>query len=332
MRSIKQWPVSVWVCLALFVVCLIAVPRFGTASNFLNLGKVAAVLILVAIGQGAVIVIRGLDFSIGSGVAIFSVATVLCVPSLGIVPAFGIGMLAVLLLGLVNGALIGFLKLPAFLVTLGTMIAVHGFCSVIVGGAPLEAPTGIDLSGLANSQMLGLPSIVWLAIAACLIGLVVMQFTTFGRECYLIGSNPDAARLVGIPVPLRIMQAYLINAVLVALAGAILTSRLGSGQPNLYPELPFEAIAACAIGGIPLSGGQGGPVHAVIGVFILSMFVNALVLLNFPSYLQNILLGALIVGSVLVQRWGMRWAAANRRNVATVAENIATNNATSGAL
>lgn len=328
MRTIKQWPVAVWVCLALFVLCLIAVPRFGTASNFLNLGKVAAILILVAIGQGVVIVIRGLDFSVGSGVAIFSVATVLCIPALGIVPAFGIGMVAVLVLGLVNGALIGFLKLPAFLVTLGTMIAVHGFCSVIVGGAPLEAPTGIDLSGLASSQLLGLPGTVWCAIAACLISLVVMQFTTFGRECYLIGSNPDAARLVGIPVPLRIMQAYLINAILVAVAGAILTSRLGSAQPNLYPELPFEAIAACAIGGIPLSGGQGGPVHAVIGVFILAMFVNALVLLNFPSYLQNMLLGALIVGSVLVQRLGVRWAAANRRNVV----NISANDAPSGAL
>lgn len=313
-QALKHWPPALWVCLALFLACLVAVPRFGTAANFLNLGRVCAILVLVAIGQGVVIVVRGLDFSIGSAVALFSVMTVLCAPSVGVVPAFALGTLAVLALGLLNGALVGWLGLPAFLVTLGSMIAVHGLCSLLVGGAPMEAPTGLDLSSLARSAWLGVPVPVWLAGAAFCGACVVMRFTTFGRECDLIGSNPQAARLAGVAVPARVVQAYLFNALLVALAGAILTSRLGSGQPNLYPELPFEAIAACAIGGIPLTGGRGGPLHALIGVAVLAMFVNALVLLNFPSYLQNALLGVLIVASVLLQRWGAGWAASARFN------------------
>lgn len=315
MHIFRHWPASSWVFIALLLVCLLTVPRFASAANFVNLAMVSTTLLLVAIGQGVVIVVRGLDFSIGSGVALFSVATVLSAPGLGVSAGMAIGFLAVLALGLLNGALIGYLRLPAFLVTLGAMIAVHGLCSVLVGGIPLEAPTGLNLSGLVQTEWLGVPVPIWLAVAAFLVMQIVMRATIFGRQCYLIGSNPEAARLVGIPVSRRTTQAYLINAALVALAGAILTSRLGSGQPNLYPELPFEAIAACAIGGIPLTGGRGGPLNAVIGVFILAIFVNALVLLNFPSYVQNALLGVFIIGSVIVQRWGSQVMSASRMKV-----------------
>jgi len=308
MHMLKRWPASLWVFIALFIACLIAVPRFGTVQNFVNLGRMAAILALVSIGQGVVIMVRGLDFSIGSAVALFSVATVLCAPVLGVAPAFGIGAVAVLCLGMLNGVLISYLKLPAFLVTLGAMIGVHGLCSVLVGGVPIEAPVGIDMSGLAHAGWFGIPVPAWLAAVAFGGSYVLMEYTSFGREAHLIGSNPRAAELAGIPVPLRILQAYVLNAMLVAVAGAVLTSRLGSGQPNLYPELPFEAIAACAIGGIPLTGGKGSPLHAVLGVCILALFMNALVLFNFPTYLQSMLLGVLIVESVLVQHLAGRFA------------------------
>jgi ribose transport system permease protein len=264
---------------------------------------VFGLLSLVALGQGVVIVVRGLDFSNGSAVAISSVITVLTAPYLGIPASFLLGFAAVLGLGLLNGSLVSLLKLPAFLATLGTMIALHGLSSILAGGVPIEAPAGINLSILAYSEIGGLPTPIWIAALGFVLVGTLMQVTTFGRECYLIGSNPEAAHLAGVPVRTRILQAYLVNATLVGLAGAILTSRLGSGQPNLYPELPFEAIAACAIGGIPLTGGKGGPLLAAIGTLILALFVNSLVLFNFPSYLQSVLLGILIVCSVLLQRF-----------------------------
>src|SRR5207253_1530912 len=178
--------------------------------------------------------------------------------------------------------------------TLGTMIAVHGLCGVLVGGVPLDAPASVDFSALGRGQWLGLPLPLWLAGAALLVVGALTRYTAPGREWYLVGSNPEAAHLAGIAVKPRVLQAYLANAVLVAIAGAVLTSRLGSGQPNLYPNLPFEAIAACAIGGIPLTGGKGGPLHALFGCLILAMVGNALVLVNFPSYIQSVLLGMLI--------------------------------------
>jgi ribose transport system permease protein len=292
MSLFKRVPPSLWVCVGLFVLCWLAVPRFATSGNFVNLSRVAAILLLASLGQSFVMIVRGIDFSAGSGVALFSVVAVLAASSLGMTGAFALGLSAVLMLGALNGLLIGALNVPPFLATLGSMIAVHGLCGALVGGMPLDAPGGVD----------GLPTPVWLAVAAFVVVGVAMQFTRFGREYVAIGSSPDAAQLAGIPVKRRVVQAYLCNALLVAVAGAVLTSRLGSGQPNLYPNLPFEAIAACAIGGISLSGGKGNALHALIGVLILAMIVNALVLINFPSLVQNMVLGVVIIGAVLTQQ------------------------------
>jgi ribose transport system permease protein len=302
MSLFKRVPPSLWVCVGLFVLCWLAVPRFATSGNFVNLSRVAAILLLASLGQSFVMIVRGIDFSAGSGVALFSVVAVLAASSLGMTGAFALGLSAVLMLGALNGLLIGAFNVPPFLATLGSMIAVHGLCGALVGGMPLDAPGGVDFSALAQSAWLGLPTPVWLAVAAFVVVGVAMQFTRFGREYVAIGSSPDAAQLAGIPVKRRVVQAYLCNALLVAVAGAVLTSRLGSGQPNLYPNLPFEAIAACAIGGISLSGGKGNALHALIGVLILAMIVNALVLINFPSLVQNMVLGVVIIGAVLTQQ------------------------------
>jgi ribose transport system permease protein len=311
----KRVPPSLWVCAAMFVLCWVAVPRFGTAGNFFNLSRVASILLLASLGQSFVMVVRGIDFSAGSGVALFSVVAVLAASSLGTASAFALGTLAVLMLGMINGLLVGTLNVPPFLATLGSMIAVHGLSGALVGGMPLDAPAGVDFSALAQSAWLSLPAPLWVAAGAFAVVGFTMQFTRFGREWVAIGSSPDAARLAGVPVKRRVVQAYLCNVLLIAAAAAILTSRLGSGQPNLYPSLSFEAIAACSIGGISLSGGKGNALHALIGVLILSMIVNALVLINFPSLVQNMVLGVVIVGAVLIQQMRGRPA---RRLVTTL--------------
>lgn len=305
MRRFERVPPALWVGVVLLVICWIAVPRFGTASNLANLSRVASILLLAALGQTLIIIVRGIDFSIGSAVALFSVTSVMTASSYGMTGSFAMAALAVLVIGLVNGVLVGVLRAPPFLVTLGSMIAVHGLCGAMVGGMPLDAPADIDFSGLVQASWLALPAPLWMAICGFALVGVVLRFTRFGRECFALGSNDTAAHLAAIPVCRRVVGAYLLNALLVAAAGAVLTSRLGSGQPNLYPGLPFEAIAACAIGGVPLSGGKGGALHALIGVLILTIVVNALALLNLPSLVQNMLLGVVIVGAVLGRQWRM---------------------------
>lgn len=309
MRPFERVPPAFWVGLLLLVICWIAVPRFGTSSNLANLSRVASILLLASLGQTLVIIVRGVDFSIGSAVALFSVTAVMTGAQYGTGGAFVLATLAVLALGLINGVLIGVMQAPPFLVTLGSMIAVHGLCGAMVGGMPLDAPADIDFSTLVQASWLGISAPLWMALGGFVLVAVTLQFTRFGRECFALGSNEPAAQLAGIPVRRRVVGAYLLNALLVAAAGAVLTSRLGSGQPNLYPGLPFEAIAACAIGGVPLAGGKGGALHALIGVAILTIVVNALVLLNLPSLVQNMLLGVVIVGAVLARQAG----AARRR-------------------
>ena len=131
---------------------------------------------------------------------------------------------------------------------------------------------------------------------------VLLAHTQLGRRFYLIGANASAARLSGVGVKRAAFAGYVLAGVFAGIASVILTSRVGSGQPNLMPDLPFQTIAACAIGGIPLTGGRGSALHVVAGVAIIAMLNNAVVLLNYPVAAQQLLIALVIVLSVVIQR------------------------------
>lgn len=293
---------SVYVLAALAAVLALTVPRFATAGNLINLLRVAGILAIASYGQAIVIITAGLDFSIGSAVALTSVVTVLLVDPLGTPAAFVCGAAATLAVGAVNGILIGAARLPPFLVTLGMLIFVHGLASLLAGGVPLEAPAGMGMSWLGKGMLLGVPTPIILGLVGFGALAALLRKTTLGRYWYLVGASARAAQLAGTPVSLALFLAYLIGSAFVAIAGLVLTSRVGSGQPNLFPNLPFEAIAACAIGGLPLTGGAGRPIQIVAGVLILSATENAVVLLNLSSAAQLMLVAALMVAAVTLQQ------------------------------
>jgi ribose/xylose/arabinose/galactoside ABC-type transport system permease subunit len=292
---------SVYVLAALAAVLAFTVPRFATAGNLINLLRVAGILAIASYGQAIVIITAGLDFSIGSAVALTSVMTVLLVDPFGTPAAFVCGAAATLSVGAVNGILIGAARLPPFLVTLGMLIFVHGLASLLVGGVPLEAPAGMGMSWLGKGMLFGVPTPIVLAVVGFAALSALLRKTTLGRYWYLVGASARAAQLAGTPVSLALFLAYVIGSAFVAVAGLVLTSRVGSGQPNLFPNLPFEAIAACAIGGLPLTGGAGRPIQIVAGVLILSATENAVVLLNLSSAAQLMLVAALMIAAVMLQ-------------------------------
>lgn len=294
-------PPSFFVFLLLFVAVAILVPRFATAGNLANLARIAAILLLAAAGQAIVVITAGLDFSSGSAVALASVVTVLGLPS-GTASGFALGALSVLAIGATNGALVAWCEMPPFLATLGTLIAGHGLASLLVGGIPLEAPPNAGYAWIAQGTVFGVSTPVIAAILALLILAWLLRRTALGRAWYLIGANPRAARLAGIGGRGPLFLTYLVGSAFVALAGVILTARVGSGQPNLSPSLPFEAIAACAIGGLPLTGGAGTPIQVLLGVLIITIVDNAVVLLNLSSSVQLMTIGALTVAAVLLQQ------------------------------
>jgi ribose transport system permease protein len=306
-RFHRAVPTSLYVLAALAIVLALAVPRFATPGNLINVLRVASILAIATYGQAIVIITAGLDFSIGSAVALTSVVTVLLVEPLGTPAAFVCGAASALLIGAVNGMLIGGTRLPPFLVTLGMLIFVHGLASMLVGGVPMEAPAGIGMAWLGKGTLFGVPTPIVLAILGLAVVICLLRGTTLGRYWYLVGSSGRAAQLAGVPVGFTLCMAYVVGSAFVAAAGVVLTSRVGSGQPNLFPTLPFEAIAACAIGGLPLTGGAGRPTQIIAGVLIVAAVENAVVLLNLSSSMQLILVGALMVGSVTLQEADWRW-------------------------
>ena len=302
----RKVPSSIYVLLLVGLAFALVVPRFATSGNLINLFRVAGILAIASYGQAIVIITGGLDFSIGSAVALTSVVTVLLVEALGTPTAFACGAGAALVVGVSNGILVGWARLPPFLVTLGMLIFIHGLASLLVGGVPMEAPAGMGMTWLGKGAIGGVPTPIIIAILGFFVLSIVLRRTTIGHYWYLVGSSPRAAWLAGVPVGLTLFLSYVVGSAFVAVSGLVLTSRVGSGQPNLFPTLPFEAIAACAIGGLPLTGGAGRPVQVAAGVLILTATENAVVLLNLSPAAQLIIVGALMVGAVALQYFKWR--------------------------
>lgn len=297
-------PASLWALMVLLALSALLVPQFATLPNAVNVLRVSSILMLAALGQSLVIILAGIEFSIGSAAALCSIATVFALQSVSVsVPvAFGAGVASVLTVGALNGLLVSYARLPAFLATLGTLMLVHGLASVFVGGLPIEAPVSDGFYILGRSFLVGIPVPVWLAIGGTLLHYLLLSHSRLGRQFYLVGANEAAARICGIPVRRVRLGGYVLASAFVAVAALILTSRVGSGQPNLSPNLPFETISACAVGGISLAGGRGTTLQVLIGVLIISVLNNIVVLLNLPSSAQLAALGSVIIAAVLFQR------------------------------
>lgn len=298
-------PASFWALLVLVTISAQFVPQFATFSNAVNVMRVSSILLLASLGQSLVIILAGIEFSIGSAAALCSIVTVFTLQSASLPVAFGTGFASVLTVGALNGLLISYARMPAFLATLGTLMLVHGLASVFVGGLPIEAPVSDAFYWLGRSFLFGVPMPVWIALAGLVLHHIFLTRSKLGRQFYLVGANENAALICGIQVRRVRLLGYILASVFVAVAALILTSRVASGQPNLYPNLPFETISACAVGGISLAGGRGTTAQVLIGVLIISVLNNIVVLLNLPSAAQLAALGAVIIVAVMYQNINM---------------------------
>jgi ribose/xylose/arabinose/galactoside ABC-type transport system permease subunit len=301
-KLLRQVPVSVLIALGFFIVCALFVPRFSNPGNLENVARIAAILAVVACGQAIVLVLGGIELSFGSSVALASVVTVMLLPATGPFPAFLAGIAVVVLAGVLNATLVAGVGLPAVVVTLGTLMIGHGLAASLAGGLPIDAAPSPLFRWPAVGEVLGIPVAVVFAAIALFCLWVLLAHTELGRRFYLVGANASAARLSGIGVKGTVFTGYILAGLFAGVASVILTSRVGSGQPNLMPDLPFQTIAACAIGGIPLTGGRGSVVQVIAGVAIIAILNNAVVLLNYPVAIQQLLIALVIVVSVVTQR------------------------------
>jgi ribose/xylose/arabinose/galactoside ABC-type transport system permease subunit len=276
-------------------------PHFLTVSNLLNIAEQTSINAIVAVGMTFVILSGGIDLSVGSIVALAGVVlgTVLQANQPPLVIALAAAVSVGAAAGVVNGALISWGRLPPFIVTLGMMSIARGLALVYTEGRPVSGfePT---FRAIATARLGFIPMPVLVTALVYAAAHLVLARTTFGRYVYAIGGNEEATRLSGVRINLHKTMIYAVSGLMSALAAIILTARLNSAQPIAGMMYELDAIAATVIGGTSLMGGQGTLVGTLIGALIMGVLRNGLNLLGVSSFLQQIVIGTVIIGAVLV--------------------------------
>lgn len=294
--------------LAFAVICLVLAmitPRFFTVSNLMTIGNQVSINALLAFGVTFVIITGGIDLSLGSMVAVTGVVAAsfahpdtypLVVPVL-------IGLAAGSAIGAFNGLVITKSKVPPFIVTLGTMTIGRGLALILSNGRPISNLSD-SFNFIGGGNVLGLPFPIIILIAAFIICSIILNKTILGRYMYAVGGNESAARASGIKVANVKMWVYSICGLLSAMGGILLTSRITTGQPNAGAGFELDAIAAAIIGGTSTSGGTGTMTGTLIGALLIGVISNSLDLLNVTSYYQQVVMGAIIIGAVVLDGMG----------------------------
>lgn len=309
---------ALWVLLA---VGLITQEPFRKPENFQNILWAVAPVGIVAVGMTFVITLGGIDLSVGSLAALVGVCTIKSVnamagpgdPTTGHVAA---GVLVALLLGgalgLVNGGLIAFARIPAFIVTLGTLAAYKSLTEVQANAGIVSSKGdlydalgsgGIPLIYEAGRVAVKIPWPVVVFFGVALVGQVILSKTLFGRRTVAIGDNETAARYAGIPVARTRFLVYGLSGVLAGLGALMISSYMGSASHSTTGKMwELDAIAAVVIGGTRMSGGRGTVLGTVVGVVLLGVIDNLLVMWGSDPALQGLIKGCIIVAAVLIQR------------------------------
>jgi ribose transport system permease protein len=297
----------------------IVVPEERWQSDFLKRTNLVAivdrivVIAVIAIGMTLIILTGGIDLSVGSLIALSAVLSTLLMRSLGGVDGadwvIWVGFLAATLLcgavGGVGGFLVAQFRVAPFITTLAVMMMARGFAFLLTGGFSIyQVPPSITWLGRGN--LFGIPNTVWLLALLYLGAHLFMQHTRYGRYIYAVGGNEEAARLSGVPVKAVLVFVYVVGGLCAGFGGCIQASQLSSGAPNLGMMFELYVIAAVVVGGTSLSGGSGRIFGTLIGAFIISVIQNGMNLLGFDSYLQQVVLGGVILAAVLLDRFRQR--------------------------
>jgi ribose transport system permease protein len=275
---------------------------FLGAANLMTMARQTVVVAIGSVGMTYVIILGGIDLSVGSAVALTTVVVARALqahfPPIGAV-ALGIGVGA--LTGFANGALVSGLRITPFIVTLGTMSLLRGAAKGLSDEQKIDAdPHGIDAWMTGASGWF--PAGVWVAIVAAVLAAVLLRSSVFGRHVVATGSNEQTARLCGVPVTRVRILVYTLAGALAGLAGVLEFATLTVGDPTDSIGLELEVIAAVVIGGASLAGGQGSIVGAMIGALLMTEIKTGCTHIGLPNWVQEILTGAIIVAAVAIDR------------------------------
>jgi ribose transport system permease protein len=302
-----QYPVSTWLAQApgavyllalMSIVLTVATPGFFTVANLTNVALQVAVLTIVALGMTLVILTEGIDLSLGPVLGLCGVVMALMVVSgWPLFMAIGAAVLIGAAFGTVNGALIAYLDLPAFIVTLGTFGIAQSIATVLTEG---NSVTGLPdyVRWFNDGVFLGLPVPIWATALAFAVTYILLYRTKFGRYTFAIGNNRHALILSGSRARYYQLLVYVYAGVLTALASFIMTARLNSAHPTIGIGLEFDAIAAVILGGTSFEKGRGGIIGTIVGALAVGVLRNGLNLMGVSTEWQVAVVGFVIIAAV----------------------------------
>nr|WP_232314389.1 ABC transporter permease [Isoptericola dokdonensis] len=295
---------------ALLLLCLVGFltggERFASLTNLTIILSLASVTGVMAIGMTFVITTGGIDLSVGSVLGLTTVwastlATQDMADQFGWIVMVGCALLVGLAAGLINGVIIAYGNVVAFIATLAMLVAARGLAELIANRRT-QIVDQASFEDTFQGNLLGVPKIVWIFALVVVAGWFLLNRTTFGRRTVAVGGNPEAARLAGIKVKRHLMYVYGLAGLTVGIAGVMMLARTGAGSSTNGLLLELDVIAAVVVGGTLLAGGRGTIIGTVIGVLIFATLTNIFIINNLDSSVQQIAKGAIIVGAVLLQQ------------------------------
>jgi ribose transport system permease protein len=293
----------------LIIVAIVAAttPTFLEPQNFRNLALQVSILSIVAIGSTIVIITGGIDLSPGSMIAFLTMCLAVFIKNQGLDlwAAIPLTLLIGCALGMVNGVLVAYVGIPAFIVTLAGLSAFKGLALTLNGGTPAFSLSP-ELGQIFYGTFLGLPLPFFYVVGAYLVFTIIMEHTRLGREIYAVGGNESAARLSGINVARVRLIAFLFAGLCAAIGAVLLSARLNSGSPNYGSLIELQAIAAAVVGGASLAGGRGRVISTLIGALIIVVVQNGLNLNAVTTSMQSLTIGLIILIAVGLDVWRAR--------------------------
>jgi len=280
-------------------------------ANLLNIAQQTSYLALFAMAQTVVILTRGFDLALGPAVSMVSVGTALAMAGAtaaghdqttvllaGLGAGFGLGIAC----GLFNGMVIALLGVNPFVATLGSYNIAIGVATTLSAGRPVQGVPKLFSQLFYGGSIFGFPATISITLAIGIVLHLTLRRTVFGRSLYIIGTNPRAAAVAGLPVKRILIATYVLCSTLAALGAIMMTARTGSGEPNLGGSLSLQAIAGAVVGGTSLAGGRGGVGTAVLGALFVTILSNGMNLTRIDGYIQMVVLGAIVIIGVLLDR------------------------------
>jgi len=293
---------------AIFVLLGVLNPDFLTLGNLRDVAVSACINAIIGLGVTFVIITGGIDLSVGSIASLVGIVSANLMVNHGVTPVLGLitGLVAGMVCGLVNGGLVTGLKLPPFIATLGTMSVFQGCAYVVTNGNPVySVPASFVF--MLNSYVGGVPTAVVLVLIIGVVAWLVLRRTVFGENVIAVGGSQETAWLSGIHVNRVKLGVYALSGALAGVAGLVLVARINAAQPEGGSPYLLTAIAAAVIGGANLMGGEGRIAGTLVGALILGALTNGLVLLNVPSFYEQIVTGAVVIVAVAVDQGAKGW-------------------------